>query len=565
MNTGSPHSEPANPIRTTEGELRRSQAYLAEAQRLSRSGSFGWRPATDELVWSDETYCILGYARSVRPTMERVLARVHPDDLAFVRQTLERATRDGSDLHFKHRLLMPDLSIKHLQVVARASRDETGALEYLGVAMDVTEREQTAEALRASEHLARGQLDALARTLNALADESDPDRLLEHVLRTILEQACAHSVSVLGRNANGGWPDLVALLENDCYQTAKDAVHPPTRLVDPAQSNLVYAEILRTGQHAVLEDIDQPSARMRFGSGEDATWHPVLDDADPDPAIKHLKAHLRELDVRAMLIVPMLLAGTNIGLISLRFTGSHGLRPNQIQLTRALVHQATLAIQLMRLSDESRQAAVVAERNRMARDIHDSLAQGFTGVIVQLEAAADASSRGLAPEADRHVARARELARESLREARRSVHALRPRTLEERDLCEALRHLARGLAEGTRIDVEVSVQGQSRALPPAWEENLLHIGQEALTNALRHADASHMLMHIVFTPEEFHLRVRDDGKGFVPGRRHDGLGLQGIAERVEEMGGRLTIHGAIGEGTEISVVLPIGKLAEMGQ
>src|SRR6185369_11409798 len=155
------------------------------------------------------------------------------------------------------------------------------------------------------------------------------------------------------------------------------------------------------------------------------------------------KSHLREMGVHTILFVPMLIAGRVSGFIGIRFTQKRGFRQEEIELTRALAHQATLAVQLTRLSAQSRQSAVMAERNRMARDIHDTLAQGFTGVIVQLEAVEEAISQGLAAKASEYLSRAGALARESLQEARRSVRALRPQTLEENDLCEALQSLIR--------------------------------------------------------------------------------------------------------------------------
>ena len=163
--------------------------------------------------------------------------------------------------------------------------------------------------------------------------------------------------------------------------------------------------------------------------------------ADLAPALMRFKAHLREMGVHTILFVPMLVAGRVSGFIGIRFTLKRDFRQEEIELTRALAHQATLAIQLTRLSAQSRQSAVMAERNRMARDIHDTLAQGFTGVIVQLEAVEEAMSRNQAVKASGHLNRAGELARESLREARRSVQALRPQALEEKQLSEALKDL----------------------------------------------------------------------------------------------------------------------------
>ena len=231
-------------------------------------------------------------------------------------------------------------------------------------------------------------------------------------------------------------------------------------------------------------------------------------------------------------------------------------------MTRALAHQATLAIQLTRLSAQSRQSAVMAERNRMARDIHDTLAQGFTGVIVQLEAAGEAMSQSRTARVSDHLDQAGELARESLREARRSMQALRPQALEGKQLSEALRDLVKKMTAGTTVKAEFTSQGEQQKLPPEWEANLLRIGQEVLTNVLRHARASEFNVLLVFDSREIRLNLRDDGCGFDPKRRHEGFGLQGMRERAEGMGGQLSIESANGKGTMISIVLPLASASE---
>src|SRR6266850_2809513 len=126
---------------------RRSEAYLAEAQRLSHTGSFGWRPSTDEITWSEETFRIFQYDDSTKPTVELVLQRVHPDDAAFVKQTIELAAQDGKDFDHEYRLVMPDGYVKYVHVAAHALSDEPGSVEFVGAVMDVTEQQQAKAAL----------------------------------------------------------------------------------------------------------------------------------------------------------------------------------------------------------------------------------------------------------------------------------------------------------------------------------------------------------------------------------------------------------------------------------
>src|SRR5258706_6547577 len=127
--------------------LRRSEAYLAEAQRLTHTGSFDWKVPTGEITWSEEHFRIFQYARTMTPTVELIAQRVHPEDAALVKQTVERASQDGKDFDFEHRLLMPDGFVKHVHVVAHALSKESGDIEFAGAVMDVTEQRQARVAL----------------------------------------------------------------------------------------------------------------------------------------------------------------------------------------------------------------------------------------------------------------------------------------------------------------------------------------------------------------------------------------------------------------------------------
>ncbi len=130
---------------------RGSEAYLAEAQRLSHTGSFAWKPSTGEIIWSEETFRIFQYDRTTTPTVELILQRVHPEDAPLVQEIFERASQDCRNFDHEYRLMMPDGSVKHLHVVARPLRDESGNMEFVGAVMDVTATKQVEETLRERE------------------------------------------------------------------------------------------------------------------------------------------------------------------------------------------------------------------------------------------------------------------------------------------------------------------------------------------------------------------------------------------------------------------------------
>ena len=166
-----------------EEELRRSEAYLAEAQRLSLTGSFGWKVSTGELFWSKETFCILGYDSTTKPTLELVLDRVHPEDLALVQQTIDRASREGANVDFEHRLLFPDGAVRYVHVRAHAVSDSSGALEYVGAVSDVTARKLAEEKLRQDERELRRITDAIPQAICVLA----PDGTILYANEIVLE------------------------------------------------------------------------------------------------------------------------------------------------------------------------------------------------------------------------------------------------------------------------------------------------------------------------------------------------------------------------------------------
>lgn len=214
------------------------------------------------------------------------------------------------------------------------------------------------------------------------------------------------------------------------------------------------------------------------------------------------------------------------------------------------------------LAAAEREAGMLAERHRLARDIHDTLAQGFTSIVMLMEAA-EAELAADPGKSRIYIDQARSTARESLTEARGLIWALRSERLIGDSLVEALRSVVSQLSEETSTRAELVVTGEPRQLPPATEECLLRVTQEALANIRKHADASRVTVTVSFLDDDVALDVRDDGVGFEPAilaSTGDGLtggmGLRLMLERVEQIGGTRAIESNTGEGTSVVVQLP---------
>jgi signal transduction histidine kinase len=205
-------------------------------------------------------------------------------------------------------------------------------------------------------------------------------------------------------------------------------------------------------------------------------------------------------------------------------------------------------------------ALVLEERARLAREIHDTLAQGFVGISSQLDAVAMSLPAG-ANLAKQHLQLACRMARHSLTEARRSVMDLRASALEGQDLPAALEAGARQWTAGSPVQVHVDVTGDERQLPEDVEQNLLRIAQEAVANVLKHAAAGKIRIRLHLEARRLSLRVEDDGRGFEQHEAFSTLGghfgLLGMRERAERLGGALNLHSRPGDGTQVEVTVPL--------
>ena len=249
-----------------------------------------------------------------------------------------------------------------------------------------------------------------------------------------------------------------------------------------------------------------------------------------------------------------------IGMLCLGATQPKALTPEEIELAQALTQQATLAIQLVRLADEAKHSAIFEERNRLAGEIHDTLAQAFTGISLQLGVA-----KSIAPqdptETQRILERALQLAHAGLTEARRAVWAIYPSAAKYTDLCQMLRDITNQLA--ANVPIELRVEGEPYDVPALLGLNLTRIAQEAITNALKHAQASTIRVVLAYEPQDISLHISDDGCGFLPQQDTGGFGLMSLSQRSERIGGELQIHSQPGQGTEILIHVNLERFAEM--
>jgi len=215
------------------------------------------------------------------------------------------------------------------------------------------------------------------------------------------------------------------------------------------------------------------------------------------------------------------------------------------------------------LAAAERQAGILQERQRLAQEIHDTLAQGFTSIVMQLEAAEDGLPDELDP-VSTHIRQARDTARASLTEARRLVQALRPAPLEEASLVEALGRVIKRWSQETSIETGFTVTGEPQALHPELEVTLLRAMQEALANIHKHAQAQHVTVTLSYMADQVALDVQDDGCGFdpenpprFPDRVGRGYGLQAMRERVAQLGGDVILESAPESGTTVAIQIPM--------
>ena len=380
------------------------------------------------------------------------------------------------------------------------------------------------------EWVAYPQAGLLGRLLTLLATEPEPDKLPAYLMQELAQQLDADGAYLFRTDAASMTLALAPWAIVDGAIRQRDSV--------PALMPLIHASMVAPSPAPQVE---------RYTLRRDQ--HPYLDPT--------CIARLRQQGYRVGLTLPLLAGGQILGFLELMARDDMAFLPSEIEQARALAEQLSLALQFTRLTEHAARAAAQEERERLAREIHDSLGQAFTAILLQLRSAE--ATLGDAPNLARTaIGQVRELARDGLADARRAVDALRPQTLDRFDLATALRRAVVQATLGTPLDVHWNVRGEVYALPIDTALQLLRIAQEALANSLKYADAQRLTIELTFEPSQTQLRVQDDGRGFEVERATaaGGFGLVSMRARAAAIGAELTLCSAPGQGTRLVVTLP---------
>jgi signal transduction histidine kinase len=323
------------------------------------------------------------------------------------------------------------------------------------------------------------------------------------------------------------------------------------------------------------------AAHMIVPAGMGAVGRAVLERRpvfvnDPTPTIAEFTTFPIDPNMRAsiepiveafktLVGIPLVLKDEVYGAITLYYNTPREFSEEEIELAVTFSDQAALAIENARLRNQAERGAALAERSRLARDLHDSVTQSLYSVTLYAEAAARLIVAGDHAQAAGHLREVRDTAQEALREMRLLIFELRPPALEKTGLAAALQTRLDSVELRGGIKAELRVEGEER-LSPRVQEELYHIAQEALNNALKHSNALHVQIDLQFLETATCLQVSDDGKGFWLEEVRDGggLGFKGMRERAQRVGGNLQIDSAPEKGTRVKIHVPVSSSRQTG-
>lgn len=571
-------------VRKSFQELRRSEARLEEGELLSRTGSWTWTVANREnAYWSAGHFRIFGFEPAKGPVpYQRALQRIHPDDVVSLDTRLSQVAREKKDWDFLFRVVVPGEPTKHVRSIGRPVVDESGNLtEYVGTVIDITEQHHSTAALEKAFSEVKTLNAELTRTNEELLREIRDRQEAQEALRISERQRITH-LARANEALRGCLDTLAAVPELDDFlgqvmasiNRYLGAALSTLRLLNSERNRLTVELVLKEGQvlspieagfPAEWRSVSPEEQHLAFYQNRPTTVTHLLDPKAPTPP--GLREYFVNLGIRTGLIMPLTSGGQMHGLLAFYFDEDRDFDPETLEIARALAIQAGIAIHLTRLAGTAKQSAVLEERNRLAGEIHDSLAQIFAGISMQLFA----SIEGLETEVNDsrgYIERANELAHFGLAEARRSALSLRSGIIEDSGLVYALQMLAERSNIPGRLRCNFSSKGfNEETLSLSAQQDLLRIAQEAISNALRHAKPTVVSVLLKGGPSLATLEVRDNGTGIdrIRLENEEGLGIASMRDRAKQLDAELDIQTAPGHGTTVTVRLPLTCRSEAGE
>jgi PAS domain S-box-containing protein len=572
-----------------EAALQTSEERLRLALTASNQGLYDLDLKTEERIVNPEYALMLGYnPATFHETISEWIARLHPDDRESVVATYRAyIAEEIPNFQVEYRQRTQDGQWKWTLSVGKVvAWNEAGEpIRALGVVTDIDDRKQAEAALQASEaelralfsaipdplcvFNAKGQVidaipgnpsykqshreECIGKTLHQLYAQEQADEFLNYIQQVVRTQqvlTVEYSEWIAGREA---WfsariapinhEQVIWLARDITLQKQAEAALQASE----AELRALFSAIpdplsVVTAEGRVIETV-VGNPRQLYSSVEEKvgkTLHQIFEEEQADKFMGYIQQVQR---IQQVLTVEY----------SLQIDGREtwfSARIAPIQHERVIWLSRDITLQ-----KQAEAASILEERNHMAREIHDTLAQAFTGIIIHTRSASDEVTAD--PEkAQTLLTQILDLARSGLAEARRSVEALRrPYLLENGNLQDALRRLAAQLDSSISTQVVYEVIGTPYPLSCDLENNLFRIGQEALTNAIKHAKADEIRLELIYEPTQCSLRIQDDGQGFEVENQamRNGFGLIGMAERAERIRAELKIQSHLGQGTEIVI------------
>ena len=521
-------------------ELRRSEAYLAEAQRLTGTGSFAIDAATQEVTHSSHEHSRL-YGLDPEqgtPSLAEFLERIHPDDRAMCMEALETGIREAAKIEVEYRVVLPDSPVRHHRAVAHPVPDASGTPhEFVGTIVDITERRRAEEERAAQLWL----LESLDRINRAIQSTSHFEQMLGAVLYAVLAIF----------DCDRAWLIYPCDPDVSSHRVLKERTRPEYRGAfaldvdvpnDPETADVVRA-VLASGSPVRFDpesDRRVPLSAVELFQVRSmlvTAVHPKLD--KPYMFGLHQCSHARvwtPAEERLFQEIGRRLADALDTVLMLR-----DLREGERKIEKSRAELAASRVRIITAADET--------RRRIERDLHDSVQQRLVSLALEMRQA-QAEVPESVPRLQVSLAHTAEALNDVLTEVQEISRGIHPSILSKGGLAPALGALARRAA----IPVEIAVQPQGR-LPADVEVAAYYIVAEGVANVIKHARATRATVSVAADGGELRIDVRDDGIGGADPRA--GSGLVGLRDRVEALGGMIDIASASGAGTTLSVTLPL--------